>query len=280
MKVGFIGAGKVGFTLGRYFAEHGAHLSGYYSRTEARAQEAAQFTGSEFYSEIDALVSDSDIIFVTTTDGEIQNVSSRLAGLPLYGKIVCHCSGSLSSAVFSELAPLGAFIYSAHPLFSIHDKYNSCKQVSSAVFTLEGSPERIDCVQGFISACGNRVQVISGENKAKYHAAAVAASNLTAALMDMSMELLQECGFSRRSALEALSPLFENNAANVARLGPMDALTGPVERGDVETVSRHMQCLKAENRQLYALLSMRLADIAGIKHPDRDYSQIKEVLSK
>ena len=69
MKIGFIGAGKVGVSLGKYFAEKGMEISGYFSRTESSAREAAEFTGSEFFLSPDQLIIGSDAVFLTVTDG-------------------------------------------------------------------------------------------------------------------------------------------------------------------------------------------------------------------
>ena len=74
MKIGFIGAGKVGFSLGRYFAENGIFITGYYSKELQSATEAARFTKSRTYDNMAELVGDSDVIFLTVPDSAIKEV--------------------------------------------------------------------------------------------------------------------------------------------------------------------------------------------------------------
>ena len=97
MKIGFIGAGKVGFSLGKYFAENGLEISGYYSRSESSALEVAVFTGSELFVSAEELVSASDAVFLTVPDSAIKETYSALPKDLLCGRQICHCSGAMSA---------------------------------------------------------------------------------------------------------------------------------------------------------------------------------------
>ena len=83
MKIGFIGAGKVGTSLGKLFSECGAHITGYYSRSFDHARQAAEFTSSVPYQTLEALVQESDTLFVTTPDGVLQTMIGEIAALPV-----------------------------------------------------------------------------------------------------------------------------------------------------------------------------------------------------
>ena len=100
-------------------------------------------------------------------------------------------------------------------------------------------------------SAGNRVEIIDAGVKTKYHAAAVMASNLAVGLVGLAAELLKECGFSEESAYPALTPLFMGNAENMARLGIPEALTGPVVRGDLETVRGHINVSATARRTFW-----------------------------
>ena len=100
MRAGFIGAGKVGFSLGKYLAEGGISLSGYYSRSPASAKDAAAFTGSRYYETLADIVNDSDTLFITVPDGCISEIWDDMRSLPIEDKNICHCSGSIPSTVF------------------------------------------------------------------------------------------------------------------------------------------------------------------------------------
>lgn len=276
MKIGFIGAGKVGCSLGKYFSTKGYKLTGYYSQTTASAKEAAQFTNSTFYSQTKDLITDSDILFLTVTDSAISSVWDSIKGDNLQGKIICHCSGSLSSQIFSDINSYGAYGYSIHPLYAIPSKTESYKDLCNAMFTLEGHPAHLDKLKGFLESFGNTVQIISTDSKSTYHAAAVFASNHMVALASVAIKLLADCGFSHENALKAISPLMEGNLANLLKDGPTKALTGPVERNDISTIKRHLDCITEDYTGLYALLTEELIRIAKEKHPDTDYSELEE----
>lgn len=280
MKAGFIGAGKVGFSLGKYLAESGIPVTGYYSRSSESAREAAEFTGTVCYEDLAGVVRDSDTLFITVPDGKIGKVWGQIRNLPIKNKNICHCSGSVSSTVFFDAEEKGAFRYSVHPLCAVSDKYNSYKAIGRAVFSVEGSPENLPEIKKIFRSAGNRVSAIDTDKKTLYHCAAVMVSNMMTALVDIGMEMLEECGFSSPDAAKALTPLIEGNAEAIAEMGAEKALTGPVERNDAETVRNHIDILNGETRELYIILSKRLTEIAERKHPDRDYKQIKKELKK
>ena len=105
MKIGFIGAGKVGFSLGKYFAENGMEISGYFSRSENSAKEAAEFTFSDFFDSCEKLINASDTVFLTVPDGAICETYLALPKDMLNGKQLCHCSGAMqSAAAFPDIA--------------------------------------------------------------------------------------------------------------------------------------------------------------------------------
>lgn len=280
MKAGFIGAGKVGFSLGKYLAEGGTQLTGYYSRSRASAMEAAAFTGSRCYETLADIVGDSDTLFVTVPDGAISEVWDDMQGLQVKGKKLCHCSGSISSAVFFNAEALGAYSYSIHPLYAVSDKYQSWKELSRAYFAIEGSPACLGELREVFAGLGNKVVSIDTSKKTLYHAAAVMVSNQMAALADIGAELLTQCGFDAADAAAALGPLIEGNAVKIARVGAEKALTGPVERGDVSTVRQHLAVLAEPERSVYTALSRRLVAIAKRKHPERNYEELEKELEQ
>lgn len=279
MKIGFIGAGKAGFSLGKYFCSHQLDVAGYFSRSKTSAKEAAEFTGTTQFENIENIVSASDILFITVPDGEISKVWENIVNLPIENKIICHCSGSLSSEVFKDAEIHGAYGYSVHPLYAINDKLNSYKEFQNAFFTVEGSEKQIEKVVSLIKGLGNKVQIISPAMKSAYHCAAVFASNFVVALAQNAMDLLKECGFDEDDARTALGPLMTGNVGNIASQGPLKALTGPIERGDCITVEQHMKLLKDNDLMLYKLLSAKLLEIAKKKNPSYDYSKLEKIIT-
>lgn len=290
MKTGFIGAGKVGFTLGKFFSSKssndcnendGIQVTGYYSRNTQSAEEAAQFTQTQAFDDMGALIEASDVLFLTVPDGSITEVYDEVRQYPIQGKYICHCSGSLSSKeAFPGIDQTGAYEYSVHPLFAVSDKYEAYKELQDVFFAVEGNEEHLPEIKAMLKSVGIDLQVIRAEDKTLYHAAAVTASNLAVALLAESIDMLCQCGFSEEDARKALTPLVMGNVHHVLEKGPAAALTGPVERGDEKTIAKHLSVLSGRQREVYRVLSSRLIPIAESKHPDRLYQNIERLLSE
>jgi predicted short-subunit dehydrogenase-like oxidoreductase (DUF2520 family) len=280
MRIGFIGAGRVGFTLGRYLTEHGISVTGYYSRSIKSAKEAAEFTDTLYYEKISDILKDSDVLFLTVSDNAISEVYENLKQYDLKGKILCHTSGALSSSVFTDSEQTGVYGYSIHPIYAVNDKLTAYRNFHHAFITIEGHEKYLATLQNMFTKMGNCTAIISGDNKVKYHAAAVCASNLVCGLYDMAERMLESCGFDRVMANQALRGLFLDNAEAVCKLGAEHALTGPVERNDSETIASHLEVLSGKEAETYRALSRETLELARRKNPDRDYSDTEAILGK
>lgn len=278
MVIGFIGCGKVGFSLGKYFSMKGITLSGYYSKSYKDAIEASEFTNSKAYENINDLASDSSMIFITTPDDSIHAVWQKLSTLNLANKIICHTSGSLTSSIFSNINNSDAFAYSIHPIFAFSDKYNAYKNLQNAYFSIEGPVSHIHELKDFIQSLGNKAFVINKEDKALYHLASVTVSNLVLSLINTGCSYLVQCGLNDDDALKALLPLVQNNIDNIKSNGFISALTGPIERNDLGTVKHHLGAIPIGDVQLYKNLSLNLLHLSEKKHKNKDYRKLKEYL--
>ena len=279
MRTGIIGAGKVGCSLGKYFRLNNLEVTGYYDVNENLAKEAATFTETTFIKDLETIVKISDTLFLTVPDDLITTVWNQMKDMSLEGKFICHCSGALSAGdAFPGIDKCGAFGYSVHPLFAVSDKYNSYKELSHAYFVIEGDEKHREEIAGIFKNLGNEVRYIAAKDKVKYHCAAAVCSNHVVALIQESLELMQECGFDKESALKALTPIMLGNMQHIAEHGTVNSLTGPVERADVKTVEKHLNCLNEKQQMLYRLLSEILISIGEKKNPDRDYERLKDIL--
>lgn len=280
LNIGFIGAGKVGFTLGRYFSSRGINVVGYYSRNPDDASAAASFTDSQFFSQLSSLVQACDTLFLTVPDTAIITLWQELKQYPIAGKNICHCSGAISSTVFDDIEQYGACGYSIHPIYAIHDRFYSVKSLHSVYFTVEGSQTNLIKISTLIESLGNSVRTMSAENKALYHAASVMVSNLVISLTKISSDIFQQCGFDREFSDKAWNALFLGNAENICSSGMVNALTGPLERGDAMTIRHHLGALDEPERDIYIGLSQVLLTLVKQKNPERDYSFIEAELKK
>ena len=142
MKIGIIGAGKVGTTLGQYLKLKGMEISGIYSNTLRNAKDSAEFIGTECYEKLEELVKVSNTLFLTVPDGAIEGVWDCITKFDLNRKIVCHFSGSLSSDVFKSYERTGAKVCSVHPIYAFSNKYSAYQQFHKVRLTLEGEEEK------------------------------------------------------------------------------------------------------------------------------------------
>ena len=167
MRIGFIGAGRVGCTLGRFLREKGVRMSGYYSRTLSHAEEAAQFTNTRYYDDLDYFIRDTDCIYLTVSDNAISEVFHELdERYDLSEKILCHTSGAMSSKVFAD-SKNEVCGYSIHPNFAVSDKLTSYLNFQNAFITIEGNHRHLGEIVEFYKSLGLHVGVISAESKPK-----------------------------------------------------------------------------------------------------------------
>lgn len=279
-KIGFIGAGKVGFTLGKYFNIHGYQVCGYYSKSLQSAKEAALFTGTNYYKTLEQLFKQCDTLFITTPDKEIYPTFLELQKLSIFShceKMICHCSGAMSSAIFSE-GDEHIIRYSIHPLFAISNKQTSYKEISNAYFTLEGTEHNIKQVKQWLKKLGNPILMIKEEQKTLYHCAAVIASNHINALINEAENLFTDCGLTKQEAHKALSQLFFHHVKAIRKQGVVSSLTGPIERNDRETVQKHLSKLSNRQALLYCLHSLELIELAKKKKKEEDYHLLEQLL--
>lgn len=284
MRIGFIGAGKVGCSLGKYLKESAGdwQIEGYFSRSTDSAKEAAVFTDSRVIDQVELLAQIADVIFVTTPDGAIADIWEELCGCGAFleDKVVVHCSGLLASTVFSGAKERGVTAASLHPLYAVSDRFHSYETLSDALFTLEGSGEHMEELQQMLEVSGLTIQRMDAGSKTKYHAAATVSSNLMVGLAELAIGLLLDCGFDREHARIALRPLMQGNLNAIMEKDTIEALTGPAERADVDTVEAHLKTLADSDREIYRLLTEKIIALAKQKNPDRDYEQMEACLAR
>ena len=280
--IGFVGAGKVGVSLSAFFKANCIDISGFYSKNISSAEYAASLTDSKVLS-LSELVNSSDIIFVTVPDSVIAEIDLLLSDNFkefLKDKILVHCSGALSSSEGFRLSGKICSCASIHPMMAFNSKTTDFENIQNCFYTVEGDENALKTVQNLLTRLKLSFKRISSENKAAYHLASVLNSNCMAALFYMGQRLLHECGFNETESRLALSLLMKKNADNIGSCGVYDALTGPVIRNDAVTVSKHLQTLNQNDKKLYAMLSLKLSQIAKIKRPDTDYRELTALLNK
>ncbi len=282
MKVGFIGAGRAGCSLGRYFADKagqaGMQVAGYYSIMEEEAKWAAAYTGSAYFHTPEEVLAAVDTLIISTPDGAVKGVWESISKENLEGRIICHLSGSLSSDVFSGIEAHGAYPLSIHPMFAFSSRESVYEQLQEVCFTLEGAPQAVTVWQRIFELTGNPAEVIRKECKPAYHAAASILSNHVVGVLSMGYQLLERCGFSEEAARRFTATLVRENVERVIENGCVQALTGPIERGDLETVQKHLAVLEESEKEIYLTCGKELLRLAEQKNPERDYESMMAIL--
>jgi len=258
MKVSFIGAGNVGTAFGLYIKDH-YDLTYYYSRTMASAMKAANKVGCQPSYDLSQLVQVSDMIFITTGDSQIDQVVTSLSHLDLNlsGKTFVHMSGAMTSDILSPLRDLGARTASMHPLQTFPNPDKGFENLGQAYFALEGD---VEVLLPLVGVLGNSYFILDKDQKSKYHMAACIFSNYLVTLMAFGSQMLKDIGIDERAGLEAMMPLVHATLGNLVKLGPERALTGPIQRGDIQTLKAHMKTIEGLDLNLYKTLMAWTSD--------------------
>ena len=278
-KIGIIGAGKVGASLGAYFINKGVAVTGFYDSVSENALFAAVRTDTRWYGTLSEILAENEVIMIAVPDDFICSVWDQCRFSPIAGKCFFHCSGVLSSDVFLGHVHADVHVGSLHPVCAVNSR-EAEGVFSGKFFVLEGDQTGLEMLKSLMMTTGNDFRVVAPEEKTRYHAATVASSNLFCALAAMAENWMENCGFDAQAAHEMLVPLMLGNMEHIAKDGVVNALTGPVERGDAGTVARHLLALQGDDREIYRLLSLRLVEVARQKHPDKDFTNLLNVLMK
>jgi predicted short-subunit dehydrogenase-like oxidoreductase (DUF2520 family) len=212
---------------------------------------------------------EADLFMVATPDRAIASVADQLvgAGRVTGSGVVFHCSGAETSMCLLAAQKAGAATASAHPLMTFTEQRVSAGEFAGTYCTLEGDSAACARIEALFAAIGAKTLGISTETKLLYHAAAVFASNYLVTVLQTSFEVLGMTGISHDVGRAMMTPLARRAVENALRLGPRAALTGPVARGDVEVVQRHLEALSLRDpaiADLYRMLATRTARLATV----------------
>jgi predicted short-subunit dehydrogenase-like oxidoreductase (DUF2520 family) len=269
-----MGAGVVGTALAARLVRAGVPVAGLHGRQAELSDAASAISGVlSSTGEIPEILTQSDVVIVSVRDERIREVVDRLVREKRLGKnqILLHTSGAnasgdILSAARAHVKALGTL----HPLVSFADSRLAVEGLRTVAFGIEGDPPARRVAGKLVALLGARSVVVDSKNLALYHAGAVMVSNYVVALADLGKTLLIEAGVPQSEALPALIPLMTSVVQNLAQVGLPGALTGPVERGDVSSVERHMETLERRAPQmleLYKLMGREVLRIALSKGP-------------
>ena len=277
-KVSIIGSGRLGTALAVALAGRGYSIRSLVARRSQKARQAATLLDAEVQvlaAKQLHLLRAADIFLITVPDDQIAGVAGALSSLS-FTATALHTSGALSAEVLAPLRERGWHIGSVHPLMAVSDAREGDGALRGGYWSVEGDKTTLRLAKTIVSDLSGKSFSIRSEDKPLYHAAAVMAAGNVVALFDVALEMLVQCGLTRKTARSVLLPLIASTIHNLETKDPAQALTGTFARGDVETVKRHLAALKnkdlADALKLYRLLGERSLKLTK-KHP-----QITQIL--
>jgi predicted short-subunit dehydrogenase-like oxidoreductase (DUF2520 family) len=265
-----VGAGHVGRALGRLFASGGAFtVQDVLTRNAASAREAVDFIGAGQACTTLAQMRPAQVWMLAVGDDAIVPACEALATHgQLAGAIVFHCSGAKASGELQAARAAGAHVASVHPVRSFADPQAVAADFAGTFCGIEGDEEALGLLEPAFAAIGARLVRIDPAAKTVYHAAAVFASNYLVTVVDAALRAYEAAGVPAEVARELARPLATEALANVFRLGPEAALSGPVARGDFATVARQQEAVMrwdAATGRLYEALVPPTVELARRK---------------
>lgn len=275
-RLNVIGCGKVGRTLARLLSEKGLVTTlSMVSGSRESALEARDFVGA---GEVNKDISDlpaADIWMIAVGDSKLSAMSRDLLNFGRVGEesVVFHCSGAVGSSVFAPLRDRGASVGSVHPIRSFADPALAHASFAGTYCALEGDQQAITQLRPLFEALGARTFELSAESKTRCHAGHVIVSNYLVALLDIGRGVYEAAGVPRDFIDEFMLSLAQGTLENVRSLGTTEALTGPIVRGEIDTVKKQLDNLRQEHAiegvslgaPVYALLGQVALQIAERK---------------
>lgn len=270
-----IGGGHVGKTLGRLWTLHRTFVvQDVLSRSLASSRQAISFIGAGRAIGDYAGLQPSDIYLIATPDDQIAQCAERLArtGHLSASNVVFHCSGALASGELQAARHCGAAVASIHPIRSFAAPEQVVQSFAGTYCGAEGEQRALDILSAAFSAIGAQLVPINGDFKMLYHSAAVFASNYLVTLLDVAQQAYAGAGVPNDVALAMMEPLIRKTVDDIFRIGPENALSGPIARGDMTTAAKQYHAVRAWDKRhgtLYKQLGRATVDLAARRNKYR-----------
>jgi predicted short-subunit dehydrogenase-like oxidoreductase (DUF2520 family) len=269
--VAIVGAGRVGTALSLALRTSGYHITAVADRVPIRSRRCADRVGAPVATTDPAKAAHgAPAVIIATPDRVIAPVCREMVekGGIESGMVVAHTSGAHGTELLDPARKVGAYLLSFHPLQTLTDLWSSPEKLAGIAYALGGDPRGIAWGRRAAIRLGGWPLVLPPEAKLLYHAAACVASNYVVSTFALAVEIFERSGIGRKEAEKALLPLFMGTVENLRLSRIPAALTGPVERGDVDTVRQELMELKTrapDHAVLFALMGRWTVSVARQK---------------
>ena len=250
--IGFIGAGTTGTALAVRLNQQGYQVSAVSSRSLASAEKLAdRISGCKVYSESQEVADIAQLVFITTPDDTIAKVAAEVQWHN--GQSVVHCSGAHSIDILESAKQKGTNTGCFHPLQTFASVDQAIENIPGSTFAIEAEEPLASMLKEMATTLEGDWVILKAGDKVLYHAAAVFACNYLVTLVKLATDLWQTFEVQPAQATKALMPLLQGTLSNIENVGLPNCLTGPIARGDLGTISRHLESLE---KQAPSLLSI------------------------
>jgi len=244
LRIGFIGAGRLGAALAWSLAERGLRVIAVASIVPADAERfAAPIAGCRVASNNQEVVDTCDLVFVTTPDGAISATAAQVRWRR--GMAAVHCSGVTEVAALDSAARDGATTGGFHPMQTFGDPAAAVRSLPGCTITIEAQEPLNSTLVGISQRLECRVNRLPPGMRGRYHAAAGYTSQFINALFAEAATIWQSWGATEEDAVRALLPLARGTLASIESAGIAAGMPGPVSRGDVGSIEKHVAALSA-----------------------------------
>jgi predicted short-subunit dehydrogenase-like oxidoreductase (DUF2520 family) len=250
LKLGFIGAGTVGTALSARLSGLGYPVVAVSSRSRTSAQKLAQSVKGCRVFDSQGVADNAELVFITTPDDAIARVASQVKWRP--GQGVVHCSGADATDILQPARKSGAQVGVFHPLQTFASVKQAMENIPGSTFALEAEESLLKTLKEMATALGGHWVEVKAGDKVLYHAAAVIACNYLVTLLKLATDLWQTFDVPPQKATQALLPLLRGTIHNIETVGIPQCLTGPIARGDVGTIKKHLDALERATPHLVA----------------------------
>lgn len=269
-RIAFIGLGKVGTAMAVLLRKAGYRLAALYDVSPEARERAASATGAPIARGAAEAASLADMVFLTTGDDRILAVCREIAegGGFHQGQTVVHMSGAGGLDLLEPAREAGAFRVSIHPMQAFADSAMALQNLPGSVFGVTADEPAREWAVRIVQDLGGTPFSVAGENKALYHAAACMASNYLVTLIRQVEAVYESIGMGGDAAVRAVWPLIGGTLRNIETMGTVQALTGPIARGDTGTIEKHLAAFREKLPHLletYCVLGKQTVKLAREK---------------
>jgi predicted short-subunit dehydrogenase-like oxidoreductase (DUF2520 family) len=243
LAVGVIGAGRAGTALGAALARAGHRVVAASAVSQASVTRARATFPDAVITEPGDVAGRADLVLLTVPDDALPGLVTGLAatGAPVQGRMLAHASGRHGLAVLEPAARLGGLPLALHPVMTFTGRSDDVDRLSGTCFGVTAPDVLRPAAEALVIEMGGEPVFIAEEDRGLYHAALAGAANHLVTLVAQAADLLRMAGVPEPARL--LGPLLGASLDNALRFGDA-GLTGPVARGDAETVAAHVSALE------------------------------------